>query len=91
MDIIISYPNFESINFGKSLSICQRLFPIFMWKDIIMLSVSDASSDAKDESGEYVGEPCDGVRYMSILFCVPTDKCEVQVPTLFRREESCPQ
>ena len=39
MDIIISYPNFQSINFGKSLSICQRLFAIFMWKDIIMLSV----------------------------------------------------
>ena len=39
MDIIICYPHFQSINFGKSLSICQRLFVIFKWKDIIMLSV----------------------------------------------------
>ena len=39
MDIIIGYPHFQSINFGKSLSICQRLFAIFKWKDIIMLSV----------------------------------------------------
>ena len=45
MDIIISYPNFQSINFGKSLSICQRLFAIFMWKDIIMLSVPMYKTD----------------------------------------------
>ena len=41
MDIIIGYPHFQSINFGKSLSICQRLFAIFKWKDIIMLSVTN--------------------------------------------------
>ena len=56
MDIIIGYPHFQSINFGKSLSICQRLFAIFKWKDIIMLSVLVTTAAASSQQVEVTVE-----------------------------------
>src|SRR6266702_5062117 len=43
MDIKFDHNNFLSTDPVKSLSISQHLFTIFSWKDIIMMSVTEAT------------------------------------------------